>query len=84
MQHSLRDLISNNSEEGAVMMDDEAREAVRAAFPPFIQDVVQVKKISVLTAISIGTLVSNLVILLTILTKQGKVRILDKSIFKAT
>lgn len=54
-------------------MDTEAREAVRAAFPPFIQDVVQVKKISVLTAISIGTLVSNLVILLTILTKQGKV-----------
>ena len=55
------------------MMDTEAREAVRASFPPFIQDVVQVKKISVLTAISIGTLVSNLVILLTILTKQGKV-----------
>ena len=72
-QHGLRDLISvdNSSEK----MDEEAREAVRAAFPPYIQDMVQVKKISVLTGISIGTLISNLVILLTIITRQGKVEI---------
>ena len=71
-RHSLRDLISldNNSE----VMDPVARDAVRAAFPPFIQDVFQVKKISVLTGISIGTLISNLVILITILTRQGKVQ----------
>ena len=71
-KHSLRELISlDNSSE---VMDTEARDAVRAAFPPFIQDVFQVKKISVLTGISIGTLISNLVILLTILTRHGKVQ----------
>ena len=71
-KHSLRDLISlDNSSE---VMDPESRDAVRAAFPPFIQDVFQVKKISVLTGISIGTLISNLVILITILTRQGKVQ----------
>ena len=71
-QHDLRDLISldNITEE---QMDEEAREAVRASLPPYIQDVVQVKKISVMTGISIGTLISNLVILLTIITRQGKV-----------
>ena len=65
----LRDRISlDNSSE---VMDTKARDAVRAAFPPFIKDVFQVKKISVLTGISIGTLISNLVILLTILTRHG-------------
>ena len=68
--HDLGDMISNISEE---MVDTEARDEARAAFPPYIQDVLQVKKISVLTVISIGTLVSNLVILVTILTRQGKV-----------
>ena len=70
-QHSLRDLISLDNI--TMEMDEEAWEAVRAALPPYIQDVVQVKKISVLTGISIGTLISNLVILLTIITRQGKV-----------
>ena len=71
-QHGLRDLISldNITME---QMDEEARETVRASLPPYIQDVVQVKKISVMTGISIGTLISNLVILLTIITRQGKV-----------
>ena len=70
-KHSLRELISlDNSSE---VMDTEARDAVRATFPPFIQDVFQIKKITVMTAISIGTLISNLVILITILTRHGKV-----------
>ena len=71
-RHSLRELI--NPDNSSEVMDPEARDAVRATFPPFIKDVFQVKKISVLTGISIGTLISNLVILLTILTRQGKVQ----------